>query len=180
MGMRAATTGEIIIKDVRVPKTNLMGDVGRGFRYAMVTLDSARVGVAAQGLGVAQRMLDESIAYAKKRIAFGAPIAKLQAIQWMIADMATRVEATRCMTYKAAQMQDREEKYSTEAAMAKLYSSETANFCCQKAMQIHAGYGYIGEFSTIEKFYRDQRVLEIYEGTSEVQRLVIAGSVIGR
>ncbi len=180
MGMRAATTGEIKMKDVRVPKTNLLGDVGRGFRYAMITLDSARVGVAAQGLGLAQRMLDESIAYAKKRIAFGAPIAKLQAIQWMIADMATRVEATRALTYKAAQMQDKEEKYSTEAAMAKLYSSETANFCCQKAMQIHAGYGFIGEFSTIEKFYRDQRVLEIYEGTSEVQRLVIAGSVIGR
>ncbi len=180
MGMRAATTGEIIIKDVRVPKSCLLGDVGRGFRYAMITLDSARVGVAAQGLGLAQRMLDESIAYAKKRIAFGAPVAKLQAIQWMIADMATRVEAARGLTYKAAQLQDKEEKYSTEAAMAKLYSSETANFCCQKAMQIHAGYGYIGEFSTIEKFYRDQRVLEIYEGTSEVQRLVIAGSVIGR
>ena len=180
MGMRAATTGEIFLKDVRVPKSNLLGDVGRGFRYAMITLDSARVGVAAQGLGLAQRMLDESIAYAKKRIAFGAPIAKLQAIQWMIADMATQVAAARALTYKAAQMQDREEKYSTEAAMAKLFSSETANFCCQKAMQIHGGYGYIGEFTTIEKFYRDQRVLEIYEGTSEIQRLVIAGSVIGR
>ena len=180
MGMRAATTGGIFLKDVRVPKANLMGEYGKGFRYAMTTLDSARVGVAAQGLGLAQRMLDESISYAKKRIAFGAPIAKLQAIQWMIADMATRVEAARGLTYKAALMQDAGEKFSTEAAMSKLYSSETANFCCQKAMQIHGGYGYIGEFSTIEKFYRDQRVLEIYEGTSEVQRLVIAGSVIGR
>ena len=180
MGMRAATTGGIFLKDVRVPKANLLGEVGRGFRYAMITLDSARVGVAAQGLGLAERMLDEAVAYAKKRIAFGAPIAKLQAIQWMIADMATRIEAVRGLTYKAALMQDAGEKYSTEAAMAKLYSSETANFCCQKAMQIHGGYGYIGEFSTIEKFYRDQRVLEIYEGTSEVQRLVIAGSVIGR
>ncbi|KAA3631757.1 MAG: acyl-CoA dehydrogenase [Calditrichaeota bacterium] len=180
MGMRAATTGGIFLKDVKAPKENLLGEVGRGFRYAMITLDSARVGVAAQGLGLAERMLDESISYAKKRIAFGAPIAKLQAIQWMIADMATRIEAARGLTYKAAQMQDAGEKYSLEAAMAKLYASETANFCCQKAMQIHGGYGFIGEFSTIEKFYRDQRVLEIYEGTSEVQRLVIAGSVIGR
>ena len=180
MGMRAATTGGIFLKNVRVPKSNLLGEVGRGFRYAMITLDSARVGVAAQGLGLAERMLDEAVSYAKKRIAFGAPIAKLQAIQWMIADMATRIEAVRGLTYKAAMMQDAGEKYSTEAAMAKLYSSETANFCCQKAMQIHGGYGFIGEFSTIEKFYRDQRVLEIYEGTSEVQRLVIAGSVIGR
>ncbi len=180
MGMRAATTGEIIMKDVKAPKENLLGDYGRGFRYAMTTLDSARVGVAAQGLGVAQRALDESIAYAKKRVAFGAPIAKLQAIQWMIADMATRIQATRGLTYQAAQLQDNNEKFSLEAAMAKLYATETANFCVDKAMQIHGGYGFIGEFSHIEKMYRDQRVLEIYEGTSEVQRLVIAGNIIGR
>lgn len=180
MGMRAATTGGIIIKDVRVPKANLLGEIGRGFRYAMATLDSARVGVAAQGVGIAQRALDESVAYAKKRHAFGAPIAKLQAIQWMIADMSMRIEAARCLTYKAAIMQDNGEKFSLEAAQAKLYSSEIANFCVDKAMQIHGGYGYIGEFSVIEKLYRDQRVLEIYEGTSEVQRIVIAASVIGR
>ncbi len=180
MGMRAATTGGIRLKDVKAPKENLLGEFGKGFRYAMMTLDSARIGVAAQGLGVAQRALDESVAYAKKRIAFGQPIAKLQAIQWMIADMATRLEAARCMTYKATLMQDRGERFSVEAAMAKLYSAETAGFCVDRAMQIHAGYGYIGEFSTIEKLYRDQRVLEIYEGTSEVQRLVIAGNIIGR
>ncbi|MCK4607051.1 MAG: acyl-CoA dehydrogenase family protein [candidate division Zixibacteria bacterium] len=180
MGMRAATTGGIILKDVKAPKENLLGDIGKGFRYAMTTLDSARVGVAAQGVGICQRALDESVAYAKKRIAFGAPIAKLQAIQWMIADMATRLEAARCLTYKATMMQDRGERFGKEAAMAKLYASETAGFCVDRAMQIHAGYGYIGEFSIIEKLYRDQRVLEIYEGTSEVQRLVIAGNVIGR
>ncbi len=180
MGMRAATTGGIHLTDVKVPKENLLGEFGKGFRYAMQTLDSARVGVAAQGVGIAQRALDESVAYSKKRQAFGAPIAKLQAIQWMIADMATRLEAARCLTYKAAMKQDAGEKFSLDAAMAKLYSSETANFCVDRAMQIHGGYGFIGEFSTIEKLYRDQRVLEIYEGTSEVQRLVIAANVIGR
>lgn len=180
MGMRAATTGGIIIKDVKVPKQNLLGEVGKGFRFAMMTLDGARIGVAAQGVGVAQRALDESIAYAKKRIAFGAPIAKLQAIQWMIADMSTQVEAARMLCYKAAQLQDKGEPFSLQAAQAKLFCSETAGFCVDRAMQIHGGYGYIGEFSPIEKLYRDQRVLEIYEGTSEIQRLVIAGGVIGR
>lgn len=180
MGMRAATTGGIYLKDVKVPKENLLGEIGKGFRYAMGTLDGARIGVAAQGVGLAQRALDESVTYAKKRVAFGAPIAKLQAIQWMIADMSTRLEAARCLTYKAAQMQDRGEKFTLEASHAKLFASEIARFCVDRAMQIHGGYGYIGEFSPIEKLYRDQRVLEIYEGTSEVQRLVIAGNVIGR
>lgn len=180
MGMRAATTGGIILKDVKIPKENLLGEVGKGFRYAMATLDSARIGVAAQGVGIAQRALDESVKRAKVRQAFGQPIAKLQAIQWMIADMATRLEAARCLTYKAVLMQDRGEKFSLEASMAKLYASETARFCIDRAMQIWGGYGFIGEFSPIEKLYRDQRVLEIYEGTSEVQRLVIAGNVIGR
>ncbi len=178
MGMRAATTGGIILKDVKVPKENLLGDVGKGFRYAMGTLDSARIGVAAQGVGIAQRALDESIDRAKSRHAFGAPISKLQAIQWMIADMSVRVEAARCLTYKAVQLQDRGEKFTLEASHAKLYASETARFCVDRAMQIWGGYGFIGEFSPIEKMYRDQRVLEIYEGTSEVQRLVIAGNVL--
>lgn len=179
MGMRAATTGGIVLKDVKVPAENLLGEVGKGFRYAMGTLDGARIGVAAQGVGLAQRALDESVKYAKKRQAFGAPIAKLQAIQWMIADMSTQLEAARCLTYKAALMQDRGEKFGLEASHAKLFASETARFCVDRAMQIHGGYGFIGEFSPIEKLYRDQRVLEIYEGTSEVQRLVIAGNVLG-
>jgi len=179
MGMRAATTGGIKLTNVKIPKENLLGEVGKGFRYAMGTLDSARIGVAAQGVGIAQRALDESISYAKKRHAFGQPIAKLQAIQWMIADMSVQVEAARCLCYKAAQLQDKGEKFTLEASQAKLFASEVARFCVDRAMQIHGGYGFIGEFSAIEKLYRDQRVLEIYEGTSEIQRLVIAGMVIG-
>jgi len=179
MGMRAATTGGIKITNVKIPKANLLGEAGKGFRYAMATLDSARIGVAAQGVGIAQRALDESISYAKKRQAFGQPIAKLQAIQWMIADMSVQLEAARCLTYKAVTLQDAGQKFTLEASQAKLYASEAARFCIDRAMQIHGGYGFIGEFSPIEKLYRDQRVLEIYEGTSEIQRLVIAGMVIG-
>jgi butyryl-CoA dehydrogenase len=129
-------------------------------------------------VGIAQRAFDESVKYAKTRKQFGAPIAKLQAIQWMIADMSTRLEAARLLTYKAAMMEDKGERLSKEASQAKLFASEAANFCVDKAMQIHGGYGYIGEFSNIEKLYRDQRITEIYEGTSEVQRLVIAASYL--
>ncbi len=178
MGMRAATTGRIEIKDYRCPVSQQLGETGKGFRYAMATLDGARIGVAAQGVGIAQRALDEAIKYSKSRIAFGAPIAKLQAIQWMIADMSTRLEAARALTYKAAVMQDKGEHFSLQAAQAKLFATEAAGFCVDRAMQIHSGYGYIGEFSIIEKLYRDQRVTEIYEGTSEVQRLVIAGNLL--
>lgn len=178
MGMKYATTGRIWLKDVKVPTSNLLGELGKGFKYAMMTLDGARIGIAAQSTGMAQRALDEAVKYAKERQAFGAPIAKLQAIQWMIADMATKVEAARCLTYKAAQMQDAGDKFSLAAAQAKLFASEASNFCIDRAMQIHAGYGYIGEFSVIEKLYRDQRVAEIYEGTSEVQRLVIANNYL--
>lgn len=178
MGMRAATTGLINLENVKAPLGNQLGETGRGFRIAMNTLDGARIGVAAQATGIAQRALDESVKYAKNRIAFGAPIAKLQAIQWMIADMATRTEAARLMTYKAAKLQDIGEKYTMEAAQAKMFATEVANFCVDRAMQIHSGYGFIGEFSIIEKLYRDQRVTEIYEGTNEVQRLVVAGTLL--
>ena len=178
MGMRAATTGRVWFKDVRVPQSAMLGERNKGFRYAMTTLDSARIGVAAQGLGMAERALHESVEYAKKRQVFGQPLAGFQAIQWMIADMQTRVEATRGLVYRAAQLKDKDVKYTLDASMAKLYAAETANFCVDRAMQIHAGYGYIGEFSIIEKLYRDQRITEIYEGTSEIQRLVIAGSLL--
>jgi len=178
MGMRYATTGRILLENVKVPKSNLLGEVGKGFKYAMQTLDGARIGIAAQSTGMARRALDDSVKYAKSRIAFGAPIAKLQAIQWMIADMATKVAAASLLTYKAAQLQDAGTKFGLEASQAKLFASEAANFCCDRAMQIHSGYGYIGEFSMIEKLYRDQRVSEIYEGTSEIQRLVIAGNYL--
>jgi alkylation response protein AidB-like acyl-CoA dehydrogenase len=180
MGIRASTTAAITLREVRAPKANLVGEIGKGFQYAMVTLDGARSVVAAQSLGIAQRALDESIKYAKTRLAFGAPIAKLQAIQLMIADMSTRIEAARLLTYKAALLQDEGQSFSREAAQAKLFASETANFCVDCAMQIHAGYGYIGEFSIIEKLYRDQRFLEIGEGTSEILRMVVASSLIGR
>jgi butyryl-CoA dehydrogenase len=176
MGMKAATTGRIWFKDVRVPRANLLGEQGKGFRYAMMTLDSARVGVAGQGVGIAWRAMDEAIKWARSRHAFGAPIGKLQAIQFMIADMSLRLEAARCLLYKASIMQDKGEKFSLQAAQAKLYATEAANFCVDRAMQIHAGY--IGEFSPIEKLYRDQRIIEIYEGTSEIQRLVIAGNLL--
>jgi butyryl-CoA dehydrogenase len=178
MGMKAATTGRVWFKDVRVPQSAMLGERNKGFRYAMMTLDAARIGVAAQGLGIAERALHESIEYSKKRIAFGSPIAKLQAIQWMIADMHTRVEATRGLVYRSAIQKDKGERYGLDASMAKLYATETARFCVDRAMQIHAGYGYIGEFSIIEKLYRDQRITEIYEGTSEVQRLVIANTLL--
>jgi butyryl-CoA dehydrogenase len=178
MGMRYATTGRIEYHDVKVPKENLLGQPGKGFKMAMMTLDGARIGIAAQSTGIAQRALDEAIKYSKERIAFGAPIAKLQAIQWMIADMATKVEAARLLTYKAAQIQDKGESINLSASQAKLFASEAANFCVDRCMQIHSGYGYIGEFSVVEKLYRDQRVAEIYEGTSEVQRLVIANNML--
>jgi butyryl-CoA dehydrogenase len=180
LGLRASTTGVIVLKDVKTPGDSLLGEFGKGSEYATMAATGGRISVAAQGVGIAQRALDESIEYAKNRQAFGQPIAKLQAIQWMIADMATRLEAARLMTYNAAALQDKGEQFSMEAAQAKLYSTETSHFCVDRAMQIHAGYGYIGEFSTIEKLYRDQRVLETHEGTSEVQRLVIARNVIGR
>lgn len=178
MGMRAATTARIWFDNVRVPKENLLGEIGKGFKIAMNTLDGARIGVAAQGLGIAERALHEAVEYAKKRVCFGVPIAKLQAIQWMIADMATQIEAARMLTYKASQLQDKGEKFTLEASQAKLFASETAKFCVDRALQIHGGYGYIGEFSPIEKLYRDQRIMEIYEGTSEIQRLVISGSYL--
>jgi butyryl-CoA dehydrogenase len=178
MGLRASTTGKLKLKDVRVPRSQLLGEMGKGFKLSLKTLDGARVGVAAQALGIAQRAFDESVKYAKKREQFGAPIGKLQAIQWMIADMSTRLEASRLLTYKAAMMEDRGEPINLVAAQAKLFASEASNYICDRAMQIHAGYGYIGDFSEIEKIYRDQRITEIYEGTSEVQRLVIAANYL--
>jgi len=174
LGIRASTTGRLYFKNVKIPKENRLGDVGKGFRIAMGTLDGARIGIAAQALGIAQRAYDESVKYAKERVQFGRPIAKLQAIQWMIADMATRIDAARLLTYRCAMMEDEGTPFGKEAAMAKLYASETADFCADCAMQIHAGYGYCGDYSDIERIYRDARITRIYEGTSEVQRLVIA------
>ncbi len=178
MGLHASTTARLKLNNVKVPRSNLLGEIGKGFKMSLQTLDGARIGVAAQALGIAQRAFDESVKYAKTRVQFGAPIGKLQAIQWMIADMSTRLEASRLLTYKAAMMEDRGEQVNLVAAQAKLFASEAANYICDRAMQIHAGYGYIGEFSEIERIYRDQRITEIYEGTSEVQRLVISANYL--
>ncbi len=178
MGIRASTTARLYFKDVKVPKENLLGQQGKGFRVALNTLDGARVGVAAQSVGICQRAFDLALAYAKQREQFGAPIAKLQAVQWMLADMSCRLEAARLLTYKAAMKEAAGEPMGLAAAQAKLYASEAANFCVDKCMQIHAGYGFCGDFSRVEQLYRDQRITEIYEGTSEVQRLVIAGHLL--
>src|SRR3972149_2291108 len=178
MGMKCATTARVWFDDVRVPVTNLLGERGKGFRIALQTLDGARIGIAGQAVGIAQRAFDEAVKYARTRVTFGQPIAKYQAIQWMIADMSTQLEAARCLTYKAAQLCDQGQKITLEASQAKLYATEVAKFCVDRCLQIHGGYGYIGEFSLVEKLYRDQRLTEIYEGTSEIQRLIIAGNYL--
>jgi butyryl-CoA dehydrogenase len=178
MGMRAATTAHIKIENVRVPVENQLGDTGKGFKIAMKTLDGARIGVGAQGAGISRRALDESIAFYKRRLASGAPTSELQEIQRMIGEMSTRTEAARLITYKAAQLLDAGDRFTVEAAQAKMFATEVAHFCVDCAMQIHSDHGIIGEFSIIEKLYRDQRVTEIYEGTNEIQRLVIANSLL--
>jgi len=178
MGMRAATTGLVTLENVRVPVKNQMGDTGKGFRVAMNTLDGARIGVAAQAVGIARKALDESISYYKKSVTSGVPTPKLQEIQCIIADMATQTEGARLMTSKAALLQDAGERFTVEAAQAKMYATEVANFCVDHAVRIHSHQGVVGECSTVEQLYRDQRVTEIYEGTNEVQRLVIANSIL--
>jgi len=174
MGMRGSHTTELIFNDCRVPKENLLGAIGGGFKIAMATLDGGRIGIGAQALGIAQACLDESVRYAKEREQFGRPIAANQAIQWMIADMAKDVMAARLLVYNAASLRDNGKPYSMEAAIAKLFASETAMQHATKAVQIHGGYGYV-RGSKVERLMRDAKVTEIYEGTSEVQRMVIAG-----
>ncbi len=178
LGIACSGTSELVYNDVRVPGDNLLGEERGGFSIAMATLDGGRIGVAAQALGIAQRALDLAVEYAKDRHAFGKPIATKQAIQWMIADMACRVESARLMTHKAAAMKGAGLRASKECSMAKLLASETANFCADKALQIHGGYGYSKEYE-VERLYRDARITTLYEGTSEIQRLVIARSCLG-
>ena len=178
LGIACSGTSELVFENMRVPKENLLGEEREGFKVAMGTLDGGRIGIAAQALGIAQRAFDLAVAYAKEREAFGKPIATKQAIQWMIADMGTRIDAARLLTWRAASLKDRGERASRECSMAKLYASETANFCADKALQIHGGYGYSKEYE-VERLYRDARITTIYEGTSEIQRLVIAKSFLG-
>jgi butyryl-CoA dehydrogenase len=177
MGIRAAHTTEVLFRDARIPKANLLGKEGEGFKVAMMTLDGGRIGIAAQALGIAQAALDESIKWAKERQQFGKPIAANQAIQFMIADMALKVQAARHLVYHAATLKDEGKPYSKEAAMAKLFAAETAMQQSIKAVQIHGGYGYI-KGTTVERLMRDAKITEIYEGTSEVQRMVIAAAAL--
>jgi butyryl-CoA dehydrogenase len=177
LGINASKTSELIFENMEVPKENLLGKEGDGFKIALSTLDVGRIGIAAQAVGIAQAALDESIEYSKQRQQFGRPLAAFQAIQWMIADMATKIEASRYLVYNAAYKKDLGGRISKEAAMAKLYASETAMDAVVKAVQIHGGYGYTKEY-TVERLFRDAKITEIYEGTSEVQRLVISSSLL--
>ncbi|MDD3022811.1 MAG: acyl-CoA dehydrogenase [Syntrophomonadaceae bacterium] len=177
MGIRASQTSEIILKDGRVPKEDLLGKEGQGLKITMDSFDHGRIGIAAQAVGIAQAAMDESISYAKQRIQFGKPISKNQAIQWMIADMATDISAARFLTYHAAYLKDQGKPFSKEAAMAKVFAAEMSNRHASKAVQIHGGYGFCKGFK-VERLMRDAKITEIYEGTSEAQRMVIAGNVL--
>ncbi|HAR49139.1 acyl-CoA dehydrogenase [Smithella sp. SCADC] len=173
MGLRASNTVELIFDNCRVPQKNLLGREGIGFKIAMTALDSGRIGIASQALGITRACLDESIKYARERKQFGKTISSFQAIQWMIADMATGLEAANLLTLSAAWKKDHKLPFTKEASMAKLFASELANKSAYMALQIHGGYGYLKDFK-IERLYRDVRATSIYEGTSEIQRLVIA------
>jgi butyryl-CoA dehydrogenase len=177
LGIRASSTCNLIFEDCHIPRDNLLGEPGQGFKIAMATLDAGRIGIAAQAVGIAQAALEEAAAYSLQREAFGAPIANLQAVQFKLADMALRIDSARLLTWRAAELRDQGERYTSEAAMAKLAASETATFVTHQAIQVLGGNGYVSEFPA-ERHYRDARITEIYEGTSEIQRLVIANNVL--
>ena len=177
MGMRGNPVCPIVLNDCRVPKQNLLGGEGQGMKIALSTLDGGRIGIGSQALGIAQACLEASIRYARERYQFGKPIADFGAIQGFLADMATRVEAARLLIFRASSLRDRKMPHSRESAMAKLFASETAVEAARTGLQIHGGYGYSKAYP-IERYYRDAKVCEIYEGTSEVQRIVIARSLI--
>ncbi len=175
MGIRASDTAQLAFDHVRIPADHLLGKVGDGFKIAMSTLDGGRIGIAGQALGIAAAAYEAATAYAKQREQFGKPIASFQAIQWKIADMATRLDAARLLTWRAAWLKDQGQRHTEAAAMAKLYASETAGFIVDEAVQVFGGNGYSKEFP-VERHFRDAKITEIYEGTSEAQRMVIAGS----
>jgi len=177
LGIRASSTSNVIMEDCVIPKENLLGKPGMGFKIAMETLDGGRIGIAGQALGIAQNAFDTAIDYSLKRQSFGAPIAKLQMIQAKIADMALRIESARLLNYKAAALKDKGRPYTKEAAMAKLAASETATYVAHQSIQVLGGMGYVTDMP-VERNYRDARITEIYEGTSEIQRLVIAGNIL--
>jgi butyryl-CoA dehydrogenase len=179
MGLKGSVTSALAFEDCRVPAENLLGQEGEGFKQMLITLDAGRISIGAMALGLAQAALDEASRYSKERVQFAQPIARFQAIQWMLADMATEIDAARLMIYRAAARKDAGLAFTKEAAMAKLFASEVAERAAFKALQIHGGYGYSREYP-VERIYRDQRLCTIGEGTSEIQRLVIARQVLGR
>jgi alkylation response protein AidB-like acyl-CoA dehydrogenase len=182
LGVRASATCEFHYDNYRCPVENRLGQEGEGFKIAMTVLDTGRIGIAAQALGIAEAAYEASLKYAREREAFGQPIGQFQGIQWKIADMKCRIEASRLLTYQAALAKEAAKqtggRFTTEAATAKLYASETAMFCAHQALQIHAGMGYSKELP-IERYFRDAKITEIYEGTSEIQRMVIARNELG-
>lgn len=177
MGVRASNTSELVFQDVRIPKEDILGNLGEGFKMAMKILDFGRIGIAAQCVGLGQAALEASIKYANERVQFNQPISRFQAIQWKIADMAIAVESGRLFTYKAAYLHDKSEPFSMQSAMAKLVASEAAMQAAHGAVQIHGGYGLMKAYP-VERYFRDAKMGEIYEGTSEIQRLVIANNLL--
>ena len=177
MGLRASDTTDLIFNNCTVPAENILGKEGDGFKIAMKALDSGRIGIAAQSVGVAKAAFDAAVKYAKNREQFGQPISKFQGLRWIIADMATEIEAARQLMLSAAAMKDRGEKYTAQASMSKLFASEMVNRITAKALQMHGGYGFIKDYP-VERFYRDARVFTIYEGTSEIQRIVISNHIL--
>jgi alkylation response protein AidB-like acyl-CoA dehydrogenase len=182
LGIRASGTSEILLENYKCPVTNRLGDEGQGFKIAMTVLDAGRIGIASQALGIAEAAYDASIAYAREREAFGQKIGEFQGISFKLADMKTRIEASRLLIYQAALAKEKAKKtgnrFTLEASMAKLYASETAMFCAHAAVQIHGGMGYSKELP-IERYFRDAKITEIYEGTSEIQRFVISRLELG-
>jgi alkylation response protein AidB-like acyl-CoA dehydrogenase len=177
MGIRSSDTCSLTFENCKVPKENIVWEEGKGFNFAMNTLNGGRIGIASQALGIAEASLEASIKYSKERKAFGKEIANLQAIQFKLADMAMKLDAAKLLTFKAAAMKDAGKKYYAEAAMAKLYASKISVECALEAIQVHGGYGYVREY-LVERYLRDSKITEIYEGTSEIQRIVIARSLL--
>jgi butyryl-CoA dehydrogenase len=177
LGIHAAHSCTVFFENCRVPKAQQLGDKGQGFKIAMSTLDGGRIGIAAQALGIARAAYEKAVAYAKERKAFGKPLADKQAIQFMLADMATELDAARLLTLRAATLKDKGVRHTSESAVAKLFASEMCTRVAHKALQIHGGYGYSTEYD-VERHYRDARITEIYEGTSEIQRIVIAANAL--
>ncbi len=177
LGIRGSTTVELVLENCRVPGENLLGAEEAGFKIALERLDGGRIGIASQALGIAQRCLEESLSYSQERQQFGQPISKHQSIQWKLADMATEIDAARLLIHRAARLRDSKQKHTREAAMAKSYAGQLANRAACEAIQIHGGHGYTKK-AVVERFFRDARITELYEGTTEIQKLVIARELL--